>query len=610
MRGGETSPAAAVKRTTADARRKPSRTERVNLGAHALAPDLDAIRRFIVDMIARGAIAELIASVLGLLQRMREINTELMARIATNSRKRPPSETLRRLQLELPLMFGAAANDAGGNKTSDSLELEGPPEPPAAPVVSPPPPKKSREPKKKHRHGRPKLPSNLERLPPAVFKVSAEQCICPTCKRPTKTFAFKITEKLTIIPCRFVVEQVQRETRSCGTCDVYIVTAPKPAEVVDRGLLGDELLLQSLADHFDDGVPFERMERNARQQGVPLSANTLASSVGALIDRFEPVVEHIKEKSLASSFTALDATSMKVLDPDHPLGIRTGALWLIEGDHQYAYFVFAATAHADHIDAILSGRTLASVMCDGSPTNNCVERAGGKRGGCNAHARRRLVEAIRIGDARAVLGLDLFAQLFHVDAESKRLGESIEERFKRRQIESIAIVEELARWKDKLRAEVEPKSPLGQALGYMHRQWSRLTAFLRDPLMELSNNEVERDLRRWVLDRKVWMFVGHDVSARRAADAFTLLTTCRKMGVDPRRYLRETLAKLLAGETDIVALAPETLARVVAAEKAAADAKAEADALAAAKAAVDKAAAKKVAADARAVPKRARRAAA
>jgi hypothetical protein len=79
-----------------------------------------------------------------------------------------------------------------------------------------------------------------------------------------------------------------------------------------------------------------------------------------------------------------------------------------------------------------------------------------------------------------------------------------------------------------------------------------------------------RDLRRWVLDRKTWMFVGHDTSARRAADALTLLTTCRKMGVEPRRYLRETLAKILAGESDPLALAPETFARKVAAEKAAA----------------------------------------
>lgn len=175
---------------------------------------------------------------------------------------------------------------------------------------------------------------------------------------------------------------------------------------------------------------------------------------------------------MASSFTALDATSMKVLDVTHPLGIRTGALWLIEGDHQYAYFVFAQTAEARHIDDLLRGRTLASVMCDGSATN-CVERAGGKLGGCNAHARRGLVEALRGGDHRAVAGLDVFARLFHVDAESLRCGETTEERFARRQSSSIAIVEELRVWTASIRGEAEPKSPLGRAAGYIHRQWAR-----------------------------------------------------------------------------------------------------------------------------------------
>lgn len=435
----------AAKPTTPPAEAASARTkrsaEKVDLRAHALAPDLEAIRRFMVDMIARRAITELISAVLALLQRMREINTELMARIATKSRKRPPSETLRRLQMELPLMFAAPANDTSG------AELEGPPEPPQlVPPLgrSPSKEEKKREAEKnRDNHGRPTFPWSLLRIPGIRAYVSAAKRLCPTCKRRTKTLGFKKSEKLTVRPCEYVVEQDEVETCSCGTCHAYIVTAQKPKEVVPRGVLGNELLVQALVDHYDNAVPWERMEQTARQQDIPLSANTLAASVGAAIDHFEPVVEHIKENALSSSYTALDATSIKVLDEEHPLGIRTGSLWLIEGDDRYAYFVFAATAHASHIDDLLRGRTLASVMCDGSPTNNCVERAGGKRGGCNAHARRGLVKALRLGDLRAVRGLDLFAHLFHVDAESKRLGENIEERFARRQRESAAIVREL-----------------------------------------------------------------------------------------------------------------------------------------------------------------------
>jgi hypothetical protein len=186
--------------------------------------------------------------------------------------------------------------------------------------------------------------------------------------------------------------------------------------------------------------------------------------------------------------------------------------------------------------------------------------AGGRRGGCNSHGRRGLVEALRGGDARAVEGIVMYGKIFHVDAESKRLGENQEQRFERRLRESAPLVGELRAWLDLRLGDVEPKTPLGRALGYLHRQWPRLTAFLRDPCMELTNNEVESGLRTWVLDRKTWLFVGSDASARRAADALTILTTCKRMGINPRAYLRDTLAKLLAGEKSLVALLPETYA--------------------------------------------------
>lgn len=507
----------------------------------AITPDLSVVRQFIADMVARGAVVELVAAIVGLLARMRDLNTELMAKLAGKSRKRPPNESLRRLQLELPLFTTPPANDAEPSKPPERE-------------------KKKRGAKNPHRHGRPKLPAHLPRIP-EVLRVPDALRTCPTCKVEGKTIGFKIVEKLDIKPAEFIVRQLQYETIACQKCHGYVCTCPRKDEVLDRGILGNDLLVEALVDHYDDAVPWERMARRAREQGVPLAANTLAGSVGRVIDLFDPVVGHIKDKCLSSSFTALDATSMRVLDPEHPLGVRTSALWLVLGGHRYAYYAYAPTGHDDHLEELLEGCSLGSVMCDGSPTNNPVERAGGARGGCNAHARRRLVEALRLGDARALEGIDLYAKIFHVDAESKRLGESVEQRFERRQRQSTPLAQDLRAWVDARREDVEPKSALGGALGYIHRQWQRLTAFLRDPLMDLTNNEVEGNLRRWVLDRKTWLFVGHEKSARRAAAALSLLTTCRMMGIEPRRYLRDTLAKILAGEKDLAALLPETYAR-------------------------------------------------
>ena len=508
---------------------------------NVVAPDLEAVRRFIVEMFSRGAMAALVTAVIALLTRMRDLNTELVRKLASHSRKRPPNEALRRLQLELPFVFSPPAND---NK----------------PATPPDDKRKKRGPKNPHAHGRPKLPPHLARvLDPHLVTHQKRQC--PTCNVETTCIGFKTTEKLEIKPAQYIVTVVQRETVACPKCHAYVVTAPKPDEVVDRGLLGDELLVHALVDHYDDAVPFERMHRNAELQGVPLSANTVASSVGRLIDLFDPVVRHIREACLSSEYTAFDATRMPVLDGAHPLGIRSGALWLIEGAHRYACFIYAPTGHDDRIEELLAGRVLRSVMCDGSATNNCVERAGGRRGGCHAHSRRKLVLAVRAGDPRAVEGVEIYAEIFHVDAESKRHGETLEARLVRRREQAAPLIARLRAWVDRLRLEVEPKSKLGNALGYLHRQWRRLTQFLQDPLMELTNNEVERDLRRWVLDRKTWFFVGNDESARRAADALTLITTCKKLGLDPRRYLRDTLAKILGGEKRLVTLLPESYAQ-------------------------------------------------
>jgi len=509
-----------------------------------ISPDLAVVRKFILEKIAQGAIATLVAAVIALLVKMRDLNTELMRKLASKSRKRPANEAMQRLQLELPFVF-AAAND--GKAATGAADDDNKPKKRGA-----------RNPKP---HGRPVLPEHLPRVPD-VRLVPEAQCTCPDCQVQTERVSLKTTaEKLDVRPAQYIVSQTQVETRACQKCHRYIVSAPTPDEVVDRGILGDTLLVHAAVDHYQDAAPWERMERNARQQGVPLAANTLAASVGRMLDLFDPIVGHIRERCLSSSFTALDATRMPVLDPSHPLGIRSSSLWLIEGDHQYACFLYAPSAEAEHLRKFLEGRTLDSVMCDGSPTNNCVEKdAGGRRGGCNSHGRRGLVEALRSGDARALPGLHLYSQIFHVDAESKRLGETSEQRFERRLRDSAPLITELRAWVDLRRADVEPRSILGKALGYLHRQWPRLTAFLRDPQMELTNNEVERDLRCWVLDRKTWLFVGHEQSAQRAADALTLITTCKKMGLDPRAYLRDTLAKILAGEKSLTALLPETYA--------------------------------------------------
>jgi len=510
--------------------------------------DFEAVRTFIVGMVKRGKIAQLVTEIVSLLQRLTVMNTQLMARVAGMRRSKPPNEAMRRLQLELPFGGGdanAQSSEQGARVADDE------------PASKPPNKGHSGRPKNHTPHGRPRLPAELARVAGDEQRVGDQDRTCSHCGGEAKTVTLRVTEKLDIIPARFVVRQDKREVVACD-CGHHIVVAPKTDEVVDRGLLGNDLLVEAMVDHYQDAVPWERMQRNARAQGVPLSANTVASRVFALIDLFDPVVDHIAHQTLSSDYLNLDATGMPVQDPSLPVRLRSATLWAFAGDHRYSYFAYAKSGHAEHLEKLLQGYDLHRVMADGSATINVVERLGADRGGCNSHARRGLVEALRQGDMRAYEGLELYAGVFHVDAESKRAEESLEERFERRKAQSAPLIEQLREWVDDQLGQVEPQSRLGKSLGYLDRQWKRLTRFLDDPVMELTNNEIERDLRAWVLDRKSWLFCGHDQSAHRAANALTLITTCKKMGIEPRAYLRWALAKILAGEKALAAILPET----------------------------------------------------
>jgi transposase len=491
---------------------------------------------------------------------MRDLNTELVQQLAHGRRARPPSERSSALQGELPFAKVLPANDDN--------------RPPAKSEDEKKKRKKKRgpDPEKKHRHGRGTFPEWMERVVARHLVPDGERT-CPDCGVEGKTLGFKRCEKLNVRPVQYVVECDERETISCPKCREWVRTAPRDDEVLDRGKLGNELLVQACVDHFDHAIPWDRMACVARQQGVPLSANTLARSVGRLIDLFDPIVAHITAKVLSSQYVSFDATSYRVLDDKHPRGIRTGALWSLAGDHRYALFFVAPTGHADHLKERLKGYKLSLAMCDGSATNNVIEAedgCGAIRGGCWAHARRKLVAALRGGDERAIAAIEIIGAIFHVDAQSKRAGESVAQRLLRRQRDSAPRMEKLREWCESCRGQVEPKCLLGTAVGYLRNQWSRLSRFLEYAAMDLTNNETERDLRRHVLNRKTWFFVGHDDNARRNADALTLLTTCHKMGIDPRAYLRDTLRRLLAGEKDLSVMLPESYAARVAAAAAAA----------------------------------------
>ena len=108
------------------------------------------------------------------------------------------------------------------------------------------------------------------------------------------------------------------------------------------------------------------------------------------------------------------------------------------------------------------------------------------------------------------------------------------------------MLAELRKWLDEQRPQALPKSALGQAIGYAVNNWAALRRYLEQGYLAIDNNLSERTLRAIALGRNNWGVLGSEAGGRTAAVLYTVVGTCRHLGIDPFAYLREALPGLFA----------------------------------------------------------------
>jgi transposase len=508
------------------------------------APELDEVRAWLVKMVKAMKLVELVTAVLALIARMRDINTELAKRLADHRRKRPPAESLRRVERQLVLSFPELMMQSSG---------------------TPKTPKKRGSRKGLH-PGRGALPKHLERVP-ELNQVPHDMRICPLCGAEMTTVGHSSCEILDVRPAELYVRQRFDERVACPNDDT-ILTAPTPPAIVQGGKLGDRLIIEALADKYLLSLPVERQCSHWSGTGTDIAPQTLGRGVASAIDLLRPIAKMIEERTRGPGLLATDATGIPVLDRDAPDGIRTGTMWCWTNARWVAFF-YSAQGDSDSVRRFLSPQAeddakayCRTVQCDGTNLTTFIERAGGKRPGCWSHGRRRLVEAARAGDKIAMGGLRKIQGLFMVERASTLAGDNAAERLARRREHSAPIIAEIRAWLDLQRANAPPKTPLGQALGYLHRQWPRLVLFLEDGNVELTNNRRERELRKLVLGRRNWLFTWEDLGGERTAAIFTIVGTCVSHGINARAYLHLAAKLIVNGwpQAELRELLPDRMA--------------------------------------------------
>ena len=163
--------------------------------------------------------------------------------------------------------------------------------------------------------------------------------------------------------------------------------------------------------------------------------------------------------------------------------------------------------------------------------------------GCWAHARRKFVDAGKVNpkDAAAVNMVTRMDALFLVDRHARQQQLNADERLALRREHADSWATAIHDESLSLRKTVLPKSALGQAVSYTLNMWPKLRRCFAYAEVELSNNLAENSMRPAALRRKNWLHVGSAQSGPKVAAIFSVIESCRRLGVPVKDYLLAVL---------------------------------------------------------------------
>ncbi|MFZ5927610.1 MAG: IS66 family transposase [Acidobacteriota bacterium] len=394
--------------------------------------------------------------------------------------------------------------------------------------------------------GRQALPPELPRVE-RVIPCTAAQCQCKSCGEAMEVIGYEESEVLDVEPAKYFVAVIQREKRACRRCPQGgVAAAPVLARIVDKGLVSDRMVIDTIVGKYCDHLPLYRQSAIVeRETGVEISRATMDGWVMRVGELLGPVARAIGREVLASGYVQADETTVDVQMHDGRGHNHEAYLWQYGWPGGGVMFDFRLGRGRDGPKEFL-GNYEGILQTDGYIA---YEKVGGPKlvhAACWAHARRGFVDACKLNprDAAAKGIVDLINKLFAVDAEARRLGVDAAGRDALRQERSRPLLDKIKAAIDAAGNTTLPSSKLGEAIKYTRELWPKLIRFLDHPVLELSNNIAENSMRPIAVGRKNWIHIGSPKAGPKVAAILSVVETCKRLDMPVREYLAAVLPGL------------------------------------------------------------------
>jgi transposase len=402
--------------------------------------------------------------------------------------------------------------------------------------------------KKPNRNGQDKitLPDDLP-VKTTVLDIPDDQKICQETGEALVRIGVEVSHKLAHEPGSYYIKEIVRpKYANPNKEEAGILTASLPESLLPKCRADESLLAEIITKKFADHLPLYRIAEIFKREGIGISRKLLSQWVIRSAKTLKPLYNEMLKRVLASKNIYIDESPVKLWETEK---CKQAYMWVVVGGCEaspaYRIYEFKQNRCHDNVLDILKDYRGGLHSDKYAAYQRLAEQKIITWYPCYSHIRRKFFEAEAGDPIFRQLVLRKIRHLFML--ERVAWARSPEERLRIRQEKEEPIIDELISLiKSKLvDGKILPKSKLKEAIGYFCGLIPYLKNYLKDAFARLDNNIAERAVRPLAIGRKNWLFFGSPDGGEAGAILFSLVQTCRGLGVNPREYLEDIMRRIM-----------------------------------------------------------------
>lgn len=412
------------------------------------------------------------------------------------------------------------------------------------------------DPKPRRRGG--KRVIDLEKLETIIIEhvLPEDKRMCPACDSSLDDFKTEVTRMVKLIPAHLIVEEHRRQVYICRPCSkknaedgsvpTQFMRADMPKLPIEKSFASPSLIAYILNGKYVNALPLYRMEEDFKYLGIKISRQNMANWVMSVHERWLSLVHvRMKDKLLESNLVHCDETPVQVLKEPNRTAKQKSYMWLFcspASEIPNYIFEYHPTRKGEVVRNFFDGWS-GTITTDGYDPyfklGSDIQNTA-----CLVHVRRKFAEIVKVagGDAKAAsvasVALDARTMIDEMFACDERFdGMDTDARKAARFDHLKPLMDKFEVWAQVQIGKAVPKMALHTALAYALKYWPYVKNVLKDGRFELSNNIAERAIRPFAIGRKNFLFSDTQRGAHASAAIYSIVTTAKMNGLNPRLYL-------------------------------------------------------------------------